>query len=67
MLSLTDILQAKNGFKQENDGNSQDTVNNMLGGVQSGIKISDLLKNAGILGGSQAGAVSAVPPVPPVV
>lgn len=67
MLTITDILQAQNGFKQEDKGN-KNTTGNIIGSFQSGLNLADLIKNAGILGGSGAGATAAaVPPVPPVV
>ena len=68
---MQDILSAMEMAKQSNNGNF---VNSLVGGMQTGQKIGEILKNSGLFGGSAAGATqgataaaSAVPPVPPVV
>lgn len=68
---MSDILQAQNGFKQP-DQQNQESSGNVLSSFQSGLKFADLLRNAGILGGSGTGAgagaaASTVATVPPVV
>lgn len=64
MLTLSEILQAQNGFKPQEE-QSQNTTGGVLNSFQSGLGLADMLKKAGIFGGAGA-AGAAVPPVPPV-
>lgn len=69
MLTLSKILEAQNGYKPAGSEQGQsDAIGSIMGGIQNGIQLHDILKKAGILGGTGAtgaegAAVSAVPPV----
>ena len=66
MLSLSEILNAQNGFAPQKEG-QQNQSGNILGSFQNGFDLGEALKKAGLFGaGSAEGAVgtSAIPAVP---
>lgn len=57
MLKMQDILLAQEMAKQNNNGNFMDSL---VGGMQTGQKIGEILKNSGVFGGSTPDATQSL-------